>query len=692
MLDDPQPQDAQTRASEAEPASPAAVATPFRLGHHFAWRSLLGFCVAALTLLWLHVMLSSKALVRHEGQANAALTQVFANTVWARHRAFVLEARSLDTAALLADARYARLDQDVRASMRGLPVLALKIFSPQGRVIFSTDRRQVGDQKHQNPGLASALQGQTYSELDFRQHFDAIDGALKDRDLIASYVPARVGGGDGQAPDAVFEVYSDVTQQVQYQRELGWQLAFAVILVCLGLYGFLSIVVRRADRLLAVHERERELREGTLRQMAHRDPLTGLPNRAGFRQGLAQTLAQLSPDGPPAAVLFIDLDRFKAINDRLGHKVGDAVLKQAAAALGAGLRDRDQLCRLGGDEFVAILPRVASPDHALAVASRLVRAVSAPMTIGEHRLQIGASIGLAMAPLDGQDVDTLARHADLAMYAAKRSGGDSAVPYHQLMNDEARLQLELENDLYAALRDEAFELFYQPRVDSRSLRIVGVEALLRWRHPVRGLVLPGQFIATLERLPLMKTVGDWVLRTAIEQLAAWSAEGLPPLRMSINVSAAQLTDETFVEHLQACLARCRVGPQSIELELTESMLVDPALEAGRNIERLHACQVRLAVDDFGVGYSSLNQLRQLQIDVLKIDRTFCAGVIENEKDRALTRAIQDMAQALHLSVVAEGIETEAQAAYFQALGCAELQGYLFARPEPVRAMTARLRR
>ncbi len=654
---------------------------PFRLIRFFSLTSLIGIVVVTACLFWTYRELTVRHLIEHESRANADLTRAFANSVWNRYRGFVLDSPGRSRDALMADPAMALLRAEVSAKMSGLQVAKIKIYNLAGTTVFSTDDKQIGEDKSSNAGFRDARAGTVASNITFREKFDAFEGVISNRNLITSYVPVRA------APDApvegVFEVYSDVTDLLRTQTRAQWQVAVIVLTLLSTLYVFLFLVVRKADRVIARQEQERAAKEEQVRHQAYHDMLTGLPNRAYFSERLGETLSLASRHKHISALMFIDLDRFKIVNDSLGHQAGDVLLQQISGRIQACLRESDLLFRMGGDEFTIILPRVASPEDAAFVARRIQQAVISPVSVYEHELTVGATIGIAVYPGDGESAEALLKNADAAMYSAKQNGRGSHAFYRSEMNQRASQRLNLEVALKKAFRDGEFTLYYQPRLDAATQGVVALEALLRWISPSRGVVPPGEFIGVLEDTGMMTIVGEWVLRSACAQVCRWRDQGMAPLRVSVNVSSLQFQCASFVAMVQRVLRETGAPPEQIELELTESLLIANAEQASATIKALKALGLRISIDDFGTGYSSLNYLRHFAVDYLKIDRSFVTHIASNERDRAVVVAIIELAKALDITVVAEGVETEAQAAFFTSAHCHELQGFLFCKPLPV---------
>jgi diguanylate cyclase (GGDEF)-like protein/PAS domain S-box-containing protein len=432
--------------------------------------------------------------------------------------------------------------------------------------------------------------------------------------------------------------------------------------------------------------------ERRIAQLAYFDGLTGLPNRQSFLERVDQRIRHSADRDEQLAVLFIDLDGFKSVNDTLGHKAGDLVLQVAADRLRASLRPTDvlervsggpkvELGRLGGDEFTVLLGEIARPEDAVSVAKRLGRAMRQPFEVEGRVLTLDSSIGVAMYPQDGEDGETLLKYADTAMYQAKRAGRGNVELYSAELTERLSRRMALEASLRVALERDEFRLVYQPQVERVSGRVHSVEALLRWHHPERGVVSPLEFIPLAEETDLIDGIGQWVLRTACADAAAWMRAGRP-MAVAVNMSAKQFRAASLPEQVLAALAASGLPAQLLELEITESLLMDNTDTARSMLQVLRDHGVRTALDDFGTGYSSLAYLTRMPIGKIKIDRVFVAGLLEGGDSAAIVRAVLAMAESLGMDVTAEGVETREQAQALVAMGCAYLQGYYLSRPVP----------
>lgn len=445
-------------------------------------------------------------------------------------------------------------------------------------------------------------------------------------------------------------------------------------------------VAQRTNELRSANEKlkqdleERKRVEQSVRHMAHHDALTGLPNRALFRDRLTHAMAQADRYHQILAVLFLDLDRFKAINDTLGHNVGDQLLKMAAERIRSCIRDCDTVARLGGDEFTIIVDDIIEVQDAAVVAQKILDTLSQPFILHGHEVFISVSIGVTLYPNDDENADNLLRNADSAMYRAKEYGRNNYQFYVADMNVKARERLMLESQLRRALDRNEFMLYYQPRVDLFTGRVIGAEALLRWRHPDMGLVPPVQFIPILEETGMIIPVGEWVLQQASAQNRAWQELGLPPIRMAVNLSVRQFIQKDLAESVLAIIERAGLLPEYLELEITEDLLLENNQTNIVTLTKLRNRGVHISIDDFGTGYSSLSYLKRLPIDTLKIDQSFLRDIDNDPDNKAITSAIIAMAASLHLNVLAEGVETEEQLSFLRAQGCNEVQGFSFSQP------------
>jgi diguanylate cyclase (GGDEF)-like protein len=460
-------------------------------------------------------------------------------------------------------------------------------------------------------------------------------------------------------------------------------------------------IVGVAGTIQDATERTRAIQQ--IHRLAYFDVLTELPNRSRFHEKLAETLELAKRGGKSFALMFLDLDQFKRINDTLGHAVGDDLLRIIAQRLTRGLRlddmaasahgkalERD-VCRQGGDEFIVLLNGVATEQEASRAATRVLATLAQPIVLGTQEIFVSASIGIVLYPRDGEDLDTLLKNADVAMYHAKGEGRNRFFFYHDSMRAATAQRLLLEHDLRKALEGGQFELYYQPQIEVTTGQVVGIEALIRWNHPTLGLLGPAHFIGVAEEAGLIMGIWEWVLVTTLIQHNAWLEQGLPPVTIAVNLSSVQFGDPALAERVQEAARVVGVPLDYLELEVTESMLLGDFDATLKTLTALRAMGVKIAIDDFGTGYSSLSYLRRLPLDKLKLDQAFTRDAGQNEGDVAITRAVIAMAQSLKLAVVAEGVETQAQIDFLLSLGCTTVQGFLLGRPLPAAATADLLR-
>jgi len=428
---------------------------------------------------------------------------------------------------------------------------------------------------------------------------------------------------------------------------------------------------------------ERKIAEETINFQAYHDLLTKLPNRALLRDRLSLAINQAKRENEKLAVMFLDLDRFKNINDSLGHMIGDELLQQVSMRLKECIRAADTLARFGGDEFTLMLPKLHDGHNdASKLAEKITNTLKQPFNVDGHELYVSASIGIALYPQDGTDMDSLIKHADVAMYHVKGQGKNGYQFYSNEMNVPYIERLSMDTGIHKALDNNEFNLVYQPQVNLRSGEIVGVEALLRWQHPEHGAVSPSEFIPFAEESGLIIDIGYWVLKSACKELSQWRAAGLPEIRMSINISARQLMEESIVENIVDIMRDYNVPGHCIELEITEHAIMSDMDSVIRKLKELSSHDITIAIDDFGTGYSSLSYLHKLPIQTLKIDRTFLKESRINKGDNTIINTIVAMAKGLNLNVVAEGVESQAQLEYLREIDCSEAQGFLFGKPLP----------
>lgn len=422
--------------------------------------------------------------------------------------------------------------------------------------------------------------------------------------------------------------------------------------------------------------------EEQLHHLAHHDPLTDLPNRLLLDARLKHALQHAHREGSHIAVLFLDLDHFKKINDTLGHRVGDLLLQVAAKRLLVSVREQDTVARLGGDEMAIVLENLDKAANAATIAQSILDNLSKPFELEGQKVMVSGSIGISIYPQDGQDVTALLKNADAAMYMSKSEGRNGYQFYSKELTEKALQSLALETQLHRALESDEFVLYYQPQVSLQSGRVVGMEALVRWQHPEMGLIPPERFIPLAEESGLIEPIGLWVLRTACAQGKVWQQESAAPLRVAVNISGRQFRRTGLVQEIRDILEETGLDPSYLEVELTESDTMGQAEQTVATLDALQKLGVTIAIDDFGTGYSSLSYLKRFPVDRLKIDRSFVRDIPNDKNDVELVKTIIALGRSLDLSVVAEGVETEEQRRFLISIGCDEMQGFLYSPPKP----------
>lgn len=561
-------------------------------------------------------------------------------------------------------ARRGQLDRLFREEILIGGGLRANVYGPDGRIMFSTDHSLIGTRPDEPDNLEAALRGELVSDVTRLGAEDDLHGGIK---VLETYVPLTLRSG----VRGVFELYENYAPIAASAQQLFVPLTAVIAAVLLLLYISFFPILRRVTARIT--------------HQAFHDELTGLPNRALFHDRVNQTLAMARRYGGSVAVMLLDLDRFKDLNDTLGHQSGDRLLQEVGADLTQALRESDTVARLGGDEFALLVPAPGSPDDALAVAERALRGIRRPRQVSGVEVDVDASIGIALYPEHGQDVETLLRQADIAMYVSKESGAPTLfAPDHDHHSAE---QLALVAQLRRAINRREITVYYQPQADFRTGTVRSVEALVRWQHPERGLLPPDVFIPLAEHTGMIRALTSHVLDTALEQHKSWRENGLD-LGVAVNITGRDLLDLRFAEEVESLLSKWAVEPSRLELEITENTVFADPSRAREVLCALSGLGIRLAIDDFGSGNSSLGYLKRLPIDVLKIDKSFVLGMDASDDDAIIVQSTIDLGHNLGLKVIAEGVETQAAWGQLQRLGCDIAQGYFLSRPVPPSDITS----
>ena len=663
------------QAASATPSQRSADVVPKRPPGRVPPKRPLGryvFALAALALLAVaSTILTSHALARQEkdaGVISAASNQILLSQQMsesARELEVGLGERAAGKLAeSLQQLTSANVDLQFGNEAAGIPA----DLSPELRQLYA------GLEPHYDALVARASGILVLAEADLTVPHEQVEELAADAELFETAMST-----------IVFRYQTESEARVANLRVLEFALLglTLIVLVLEGLFLFKPAALetqRRWEQQLASHISEREDDQRRMSYLARFDPLTGLINRFMFSDRLQNAIARARRDGGLVSLMFLDLDEFKAVNDRFGHTVGDGLLQEVAERLKASVRESDTVARIGGDEFTIVLEGAQRVEDAGHVATKILRALEAPFDVDGHTLHVTASIGIAIYPVDGEDADALLRDADIAMYSAKSAGRNTYQYFTPQLREQTSERLFLIDGLRRALDNgQELDLMYQPFVDLATGRVLGVEALARWRHPELGLVYPSRFVPVAEETDLIIPMGEWVLHEACRQLKEWHDSGVTGITVSVNVSSRQLRRGNLVDSVEAALRLSGLDAEYLEIELTEGTLGDDTELARRTLERLREIGVKVSIDDFGTGYSSLSYLQRFPIDKLKIDKSFVSDVRETDQS-ALPAAIIGLARSLNLDVIAEGVETTEQMRLLAGLGCYKMQGFLFSRP------------
>jgi len=651
---------------------------PKRLVRNFAIAGFLTFLIVTLLLGMLFRQISLDNLVEVTEARNVALATVLSHNIWNKYGE-QLPSMSVDVDESLTDSTaFVRMHESILAELATLPILNIKIYSLDGSMLYSASFGERKLSKNHSENFVRASEGETSSQLTFREHFRASHSVIRDRHVLNSYIPIR--SSNNSPVEGVFELYTDVSPVMTGINHTQLLFMTGLIVLLLVIYSALLFVVGRTAHVFQGHSLAHEANHKLMLYQAMHDPLTGLLNRKGFAEQLKESMQQATQESRLLALLYMDLDGFKQINDSFGHAFGDELLKEFATKLQHSTRGDDLLSRMGGDEFTIALTSIENIEEVQMVAERIISIAQEPFMHNGINASFGISMGITIYPLDEADVDTLIKHADTAMYDVKENGKGNYRFYSNEINEERLRKTLYVEELKQALQQDQFEVLYQPKVNIVHSRVVGMEALVRWHHPQHGLISPAEFIPVLEENGLILEVGEWILRKACETTRGWHQQGLDHLVLAVNVSPMQFQKDDFIECVAEVLEQTDYPADRLEIEVTEGSLIEDRDDCIAKLQSLRDMGVKVAVDDFGTGYSSLSYLQQFPINTLKIDRCFIKQLYESRDNASIVTAIMALAHSMHLDVVAEGVEEPQELAFLSALGCRVIQGYLFSRP------------
>lgn len=651
-----------------------------RLLHYFTLVGLPSIMIVSILLgQWVR-NLSVNNLLDIEEKNNNTLAQVLYQAVLPKSHDIPTSSDLSAPDNILSSLLRQEVNKILQDKLHASGIIKISIYNPKGIVIFSSDPALIGKSSTTHAAFSAALQGKIISHFSLRDSSDSNNDAPKNIDTIMSYVPVKRSGVN--AVEAVFKVYKDVTpvlQQIEASRN-------KMILLALGALGPLFLILffflQRSHKLIQIHSNGLHNSVAKIPATAYYDSLTGLPNRNLFMDRLQHAMKMALRQNKLIVLLFLDLDRFKLINDSLGHVIGDELLCKVAERISSCVRACDTVARLAGDEFSIILENVNNIDMATNITQRIIAKLTLPYQLEAHEVITTCSIGAAIFPFNDDNAESLLKKADAAMHYSKLHGQNQYHFYNPKMQQQGDSRLDIEMDLHKAIENNEFRIYFQPKVNLSDWTMHAMEALIRWEHPVKGLIAPGEFISILEETGMIIQVGEWVLHKSCMLNKMWQDEGLPPLRIAVNVSALQFRQPGFVETVYKILDDSGLDPQYLELELTESCLIEDIDESIVVLSRLKEAGIHITIDDFGTGYSSLSYLCKLPIDTLKIDRSFVKDLTINRENRSVITAIISFAHGLKKQIVAEGIETADQLVFLNAMRCSIAQGFLFSYPIP----------
>ncbi|MEN8169431.1 MAG: GGDEF domain-containing phosphodiesterase [Pseudomonadota bacterium] len=647
------------------------------LTRNYSIASLVGIVLVAISLVYFYQSLAVNALMEREGQANSDLTRTIANTIWPKYADFIQRAGDIPVAKLARLPIIDDLRKDILHKVQGLRVVKVKVYDLNGLVAFSTQVDQIGDNKGSNEGFVTAREGRDASEIIFRNVFSSFEGSIFDRDLVSSYIPVR--RSFDQPIEGVFEIYSDVTPLLTDIENTSNKILVVITSLLLLLYLFLLVIVRRAHVQIEAHEvvRRRDQLQ-RLDYLEYHDEVTGLLNHKGLLRQLQHYDMEERISNTGQGVIALKLLNLQPISGGLGHQRVMQLLRLAAERIKSCSSGSHNLSHLDSSEFVLVVENLFSNDELDFIVEKLISLFAEPFIIDGKSVTLAIAMGVDSSWGD-KSSECLLSNAQLALGECEEGGDRQSLRYEQNMDLRKQEYLNLEVDVSQALQRGEFVVYYQPKIDLLSGEVAGMEALVRWDHPKRGLVMPGGFIQLLEERGYIIELGQWILRESCMQCQRWHEAGHEGLRVAVNVSFKQLLSKGFSDSVADALQRSGLPPHALELELTESILAEDTEMLGEQLQKLKSLGVMLAIDDFGTGYSSLSYLMHFPFDFIKIDRSFIRDMMHNRDHAVLTNAIVTMAKSLKLKIIAEGVETPEQLARVREMGCDEVQGFYFSQ-------------
>ena len=652
----------------------------FKFTRNFTIASVIGLVIVVGISGYLYRIQGISNLTELGERQNADLVQIFVNNNWENYSPFVSDLQNKKPNELRRHGGSRDFDRVFRAQTYKLNIHLISVLALNGNTIYSTNPRKLGFNQSNNKMFIKAKAGRISSELAHRDIITSMEEVKLNRYVVVSFVPIYKAGTS--QVEAVFELHLDVTDSAQ---GIDSRVSLVYLIAGLLLLCFLVILfmlVNQADRSIKTLSMNLAQQDKFIEHQGYHDMLTGLPNRILFRDRLEKEIDKCQQNENLLALLFIDLDHFQKVNDALGYSVGDGLLLEISNRLKQCVRSGDTVARIGGDEFVIILQSISVLDEVEEVVRQILETVADEYVVDRHTLFMSPSIGIAAYPFTDDNVNTLLKKANSAMNKAKLAGRNTFRYFTESTRQQIASRFSTENYLRRALERDEFELYYQPVVQIKTGKIVSVEALIRWHSPDQGFTSPDNFIPLLEETGLIIPVGQWVLESACRQGVAWSQQGVKDLKININMSARQLLHKDLIKQVNDALDKTGLQPHLLDLEITESLLIEDFSNTIHILDNLNEIGVSLSIDDFGTGYSSLSYLKRMPVDTLKIDQSFVRDITVNMDDAAIVEAICALSKSLRFKITAEGVEHTEQMEYLRRYGVTAVQGYLFSKPLP----------
>ncbi len=651
----------------------------FKLLRYYSIASFFAFFVMAIVVGLVYDRIGTRDVILDKEGENIISAQTLSRHLSSEISQLLFISPGLSTDEFIASPEMESLNEAVRYEIADTKIATIKVYDPSGRVIYSTESNQIGEDESANIGFLSAQSGEPSSKLVYKDTFSVLENEIQNVDVVETYIPIFRNDSSGEL-EYVFEIYSDVTSMMESMGETKRQVLLGGATVIGALYIVLLIIVRRADRVIRKQHDQSESIKTKLQYDAFHDELTDLPNRSLIVDRIGQAIirGKRNPEYQ-FAVLFIDLDRFKNVNDSLGHSMGDEILISIAKRLSESVRAIGTVARFSADEFIVLLD---DGKNAYNVSNRILKTLGQPIATGSTQVTVTGSMGVVLKSENYSSPEEVIRDADIAMYRAKALGNNRFEVFNTDMLSTARERLKTETDMRLGIEGKQFRVFYQPIVDLNTEDVIGFEALVRWEHPEKGLLAPNKFLPIARDTGIIIDIGKLVIDEAVQQLDSWKSKyrKAKDLSVSINLSAKQLMDPALIKYVNTILKKSLVDPKYLKFEITEDAFMQDMKASFEVITRLRNMNIEIQLDDFGTGYSSLSVIHELPINAFKIDQSFIKRIGDNRENTSFVRILTLLANELNLITIAEGIERIDQLEFLKKLGCTLGQGYYFSKP------------